>query len=244
MKKILAVIPARYGSTRLPAKPLVKIAGKPMLQWVIEGIKQSSLLSEIKVATDHPEIFQLAQSCQVTPVMTSSELPSGTDRVYAAALNSDAEIVLNIQGDEPLVDQKVIQALVEPFLQDSGLEMSTLSQDLKLPELPQESVVKVLLNKKREAIYFSRFPIPYSREAEIKEPLECEKHLGFYAFKKEFLARFCTHPVTTLERAESLEQLRALYMGTKIRVKKIEGQFVSVDLLEHVAEVEKLLRTQ
>lgn len=241
MKKVLAVIPARYGSTRLHAKPLVLIAGKPLLQWVIEGVKKCTRLDEIKVATDHPEIFQLAQSCGVTPVMTAPELPSGTDRVFAAAISSSAEIILNIQGDEPLVHPGVIDALIEPFETQPELEMSTVSQPLDRAELGEESIVKALLNAKREAIYFSRFPIPYSRNQPSSDLLVCEKHLGFYGFRRDFLTRFCQTAPTEIEQGESLEQLRALHMGAKIAVRRVEGAFVSIDLAEHIPIAERLL---
>jgi 3-deoxy-manno-octulosonate cytidylyltransferase (CMP-KDO synthetase) len=240
--KVIGVIPARYASTRLPAKPLYKIAGKPLLEWVVKGVQKSKALDAVVVATDHPEIMQLAKLLGVDAVMTDPDLPSGSDRVWAAAQNySDADIVLNIQGDEPLINEKWIDGVVDAMMQNVDLKMATLAHDLPLDELHEMGSVKVLLNQKSEAIYFSRLPIPYTRSTWDKYPGLCLKHIGLYGYRREFLKSFCEQKPTGIERAESLEQLRALWLGAKIHVSKISQVAIGVDTIEDAKRVEKLL---
>jgi 3-deoxy-manno-octulosonate cytidylyltransferase (CMP-KDO synthetase) len=238
----LGVIPARYGSTRFPGKPLQKILGKPLLQWVIEGAKSSRLLSEIRVATDHPEIMALAKSCGVLGVMTPSDLPTGSDRVFAASKDSAADVVVNIQGDEPLIQGEMLDSLVRPMLSDSTLEMATLARQLKDGDLHSPNTAKIVLNQRSEALYFSRLPIPYSRIDAPSQKAVCLKHIGLYAFRKSFLAEFCAKKPTPLELAEGLEQLRALYLGARIHVVEVDHESWGVDTPEDVAKVEALLR--
>lgn len=241
--KILGVIPARFGSTRFPGKPLVKIAGKPLLQWVIEGAKTSRRLSDVWVATDHPDIFALAQRCGARAVMTESDLPSGSDRVWAAVKNVDCDVVLNIQGDEPLLTGELLDALAEPFLTDPNLEMATLGRPLGPGDLESKSTAKIVLNHRQEAIYFSRFPIPFSRVDAKQLPHVCCKHIGLYAYRKDFLQRFCACGPVDLEKAESLEQLRALYLGARIRVVAVDHDSWGVDTPEDVAKIEAIIQT-
>ncbi|MEO0337046.1 MAG: 3-deoxy-manno-octulosonate cytidylyltransferase, partial [Pseudomonadota bacterium] len=161
--KVVAVIPARFASTRFPGKPLAKIKGKPMLQWVVEAAKNCSSLSKVIVATDHGPIFELAESLGVQAAMTAESLPTGTDRVFAATLNEECDVVVNIQGDEPLLKPQHLESLISPFQEDPSLDMSTLCGDLPTGDLESRDVVKVVRAKSGEALYFSRFPIPYSR---------------------------------------------------------------------------------
>ena len=240
--RFLGVIPARYGSTRLPAKPLLNISGRPLLQWVIEGALQSKKLTELIVATDHSEIAHLAEKLGVQAVMTAPELPSGSDRVWAAAQEKAADVVLNIQGDEPLLKGQWIDQLIEPFFHEPDLKMATLAHEIDPQELSSLSVVKVILNQNKEGIYFSRHAIPYTRQTFTESPHLCLKHIGLYAYKKEFLKKFCQTPPTALERAESLEQLRALYLGEKIKVMKIDALSIGVDTPDDVKSVSRILQ--
>lgn len=240
----IGVIPARFGSTRLPGKPLKPILGRPLLQWVIEGAQTSRRLSEIWVATDHAEIFALAERCGAVAVMTDSNLPSGSDRVYAAARKSTAEIIVNIQGDEPLLTGEILDQLVVPMLEDPTLPMATLGRKLNGEELQSLNTAKIVLNRKSEALYFSRLPIPHSRDNANSQDFACLKHVGLYAFRKTFLQEFCAQAPTRLELAESLEQLRALYLGARIKVVEVKHDSWGVDTPEDVARVEALLRQQ
>lgn len=239
--KVVGVIPARFASTRFPGKPLQLIAGRPLLQWVVEAAKRSQRLSDVIVATDHGAIFDFAKGLGVKVAMTAPELPSGSDRVYAAVLNHDADIVVNIQGDEPLLEPELLDALVAPFESNLELKMSTLATALKPSEIQNPNVVKVVLDKHGNALYFSRLPIPYTRIDATQLPGLNQKHLGLYAYRKSFLAEFCRHPPAGIEKAESLEQLRALYMGAAIRVVCVDCQLQGVDTPEDVLTVEEIM---
>ena len=242
--KAVGVIPARWGSTRFPGKPLVQVAGKPLLQWVIEGSRTSRHLSDVCVATDDERIRELGEKCGARVVMTDSDLPTGTDRVWAATKGLDADVVVNIQGDEPLIDGKLLDRLVEPFIADGALEMATLGRKLDAESLESPNVAKIVLNHRDEALYFSRFAIPYSRVeagAEIKGAL---KHIGLYAFRRSFLERFCSQAPTELEKHEGLEQLRALYLGARIKVVRVEHDSWGVDTPDDVQKIETIMRNR
>ena len=240
--KVLGVIPARYASTRLPGKPLVDVAGKPLLQWVIEGSKSSQKISEIVVATDHEAIVNLAQKCGVTAIMTDPNLPSGSDRVWAAAKGYEADLLINIQGDEPLITGQLLDSLVEPFESDIQLEMATLGRELNNEDLKSPNTAKIVLNIRQEALYFSRFPIPYSRALAIEDTkLASLKHIGLYAYRAKFLETFCKQAPTALENYEGLEQLRALYLGARIKVVKVDHDSWGVDTPDDIAKIERLL---
>jgi 3-deoxy-manno-octulosonate cytidylyltransferase (CMP-KDO synthetase) len=243
--KALGVIPSRYGSTRFPGKPLKMIAGKPLLAWVVEAAQKSKELSDLVVATDHEEIAALARRLGVKVSMTESDLPSGTDRVWQVARHQDAEVVLNIQGDEPLLQAELLDVLVRVFREKPAVEMATLARTFQSREdLESPNTAKVLLNEKGEAIYFSRFPIPYSRLAygDSAVPKETAlKHIGIYGFRKDFLREFCQRPSSAIERAEGLEQLRALSLGAKIQVIQVDYESWGVDTPQDVAKVEARL---
>lgn len=240
--KAVGVIPARYASTRFPGKPLKPILGKPLLQWVIEGSRSSKNLKEIWVATDHPEIAALSKSLGVKTVMTDSDLPTGSDRVYQAIRQENVDVAVNIQGDEPLISGALLDQLVDPLLKDPALQMATLGRALKEGDLKNPNTAKIVLNRHSDAIYFSRLPIPYSRIDAPNRDAVCLKHIGLYAFRKSFLAEFCAQSPTLLESAEGLEQLRALYLGARIRVVTVDHESVGVDTPEDVAKVESLLK--
>lgn len=240
--RAIGVIPARYGSTRFPGKPLKMILGKPLLQWTIEGAKTSKKLREIWVATDHAEIFALAEKLGVKAVMTPSDLPTGSDRVFAAVKDSAVDVVVNIQGDEPLITGALLDQLVGPLLEDASIAMATLGRSLKPGDLESPTTAKIVLNRYSDAIYFSRLPIPYSRVDAPAQGAVCLKHIGIYAFRKTFLAEFCAQPPTPLELAEGLEQLRALFLGARLRVVKVEHESWGVDTPEDILKVEALLK--
>tara|TARA_B100000749_G_scaffold28537_1_gene20057 strand:- start:51715 stop:52455 length:741 start_codon:yes stop_codon:yes gene_type:complete len=238
--QIVGVIPARFGSQRFPGKPLTNIGSKPLLQWVIEGAEQSQKLDKIVVATDDQRIFDLVESLGRTAIMTPSDLPTGSDRVWLAASGMEADVVVNIQGDEPLISGDILDALVEPF-ETSKVDMSTLGRSINEEELNHQNTAKIVLNKKNEALYFSRHPIPYSRGDVPVENLCCLKHIGIYAYTKKFLKEFCEQPPVSMEMAEGLEQLRALYLGAKIKVVKVDHDSWGVDTPEDVDVVLKKL---
>lgn len=239
--KTIAVIPARIGSTRFPKKPLALIAGKPLLQWVIEGSLTSQKIQKLFVATDDESIAQLARKCGVEPLMTDPNIATGTDRIYQATQKLDFDLVLNIQGDEPLIQGHILDTLIHGMESDSNCNMGTLAHSFSSDEDVQNpNMVKVLTNHKSEAIYFSRFPVPFSR-IDI-QPDKSLFHIGIYAYKKNFLEKFCQQSPTLLEEAESLEQLRALYLGAKIKVVKVNYQTHGVDVPGDVQKIESILK--
>jgi 3-deoxy-manno-octulosonate cytidylyltransferase (CMP-KDO synthetase) len=237
----IGVIPARWGSTRFPGKPLALVSGKPLLQWVIEGARTSKKLSEVIVATDDQRIAKLSESVGCRAVMTPSELPTGTDRIWAAVRDIQADVVVNIQGDEPLIEGSLIDRLLAPFDGDATLEMATLGRTLNEETLASLNTAKIVVNSRDEALYFSRFPIPYSRNKGDIASGAALKHIGIYAYRREFLRRFCAQAPTALEMAESLEQLRALYLGARIKVVRVEHEAYGVDSPEDVEKIEKIM---
>ena len=244
--KIVGIIPARYASTRFPGKPLAPVAGKPLIQRVVEQCQKAESLSEVIVATDDARIADAAKKfCRVE--MTRAAHPSGTDRIAEVAARCACDAVVNIQGDEPLIEPSVIDA-VAGALRDN--EMSTAATRIKNPaELDNPNVVKVVVNAAGCALYFSRRTIPYLREAasgSVSEQLAAFaflKHLGIYGYRRETLLRLVKFPVSPLEKAEKLEQLRALENGIQIAVVKVDYDGVGVDTPEDVARVEKILTT-
>jgi 3-deoxy-manno-octulosonate cytidylyltransferase (CMP-KDO synthetase) len=245
--KVLGIIPARYASTRFPGKPLARIAGRPLIQRVVEQCQKAKSLSEVIVATDDTRIWEVVQSfCQVE--MTRPEHPSGSDRVAEVAARCECDAVLNIQGDEPLMDPAVIDAVALALGED---EMSTAATGLRSAgEYDNPNVVKVVVNAAGRALYFSRRTIPYLREAagrSVNEQLAAFsflKHLGIYGYRRETLLRLVRLPVSPLENAEKLEQLRALENGIQIAVVKVDYDSVGVDLPQDVGRVERLLTEQ
>jgi 3-deoxy-manno-octulosonate cytidylyltransferase (CMP-KDO synthetase) len=242
--KILGLIPARYASTRFPGKPLALIAGKPLIQHVVERCRKARSLSEIIVATDDARIADAARKfCRVE--MTRAGHPSGTDRIAEAAVRCQCDAVMNIQGDEPLMDPAVIDAVARALENE---EMSTAAAPIGHPEeLENPNVVKVVVNTAGRALYFSRRTIPYLREAasgSVSEQLAAFpflKHLGIYGYRRQTLLRLVQLPVSPLESAEKLEQLRALENGIQIAVVTVDYDGASVDVPEDVARVERLM---
>jgi 3-deoxy-manno-octulosonate cytidylyltransferase (CMP-KDO synthetase) len=243
--KVLGIVPARYASTRFPGKALAPIAGKPLIQHVVERCQEAKSLSEVIVATDDQRIADAAKKfCRVE--MTRADHPSGTDRIAEVAGRISCDAVVNIQGDEPMIDPSVIDAVVKAL---ADCEMSTAATRIKkADELDNPNVVKVVVNAIGHALYFSRRTIPYLRGAssgsadEQLAAFPFLKHLGIYGYRRETLLRLVKFPVSPLEQAEKLEQLRALENGIPIAVVQVEYDSVGVDTPEDVARVEKLLR--
>jgi 3-deoxy-manno-octulosonate cytidylyltransferase (CMP-KDO synthetase) len=239
MYKILGVIPSRLGSTRLPEKPLRKILNKPMIQWVYEGASKSKLLNELVIATDSESIVKAASTFGAKAILTSKYCASGTDRVAEVArMLTDFDIVVNVQGDEPMVNEVVVNALIEPF-SDKDVNMSSLMTPMESGEESDPGAVKVVCKKNNDAVYFSRCAIPFDRDG---CGVARYKHLGFYAYRRDFLLKLSNMEPTPLERAECLEQLRVLENGFSIRMNLISFSTKSVDTIEDLIEVEKILR--
>ena len=242
--KIIGIVPARYASTRFPGKLLAPIAGKPLIQHVVERCKKAKSLNEVIVATDDARIAGVAKKfCRVE--MTRADHPSGTDRIAEVAAHCPCDAVVNIQGDEPMIDPAVIDAVAGALAQN---EMSTAATRIKNPaDYDNPNVNKVVVNAAGRALYFSRRTIPYLREAasgSVNEQLAAFaflKHLGIYGYRRETLLRLVKFPVSPLENAEKLEQLRALENGIPIAVVQVNYDSVGVDTPEDVAKVEKLL---
>jgi 3-deoxy-manno-octulosonate cytidylyltransferase (CMP-KDO synthetase) len=214
MKKVI-VIPARYASTRLPAKPLIEINGKPIIQWVYEKASGSRLKDRIIIATDDERILKVALAFGAEAVMTSPACKSGTDRVYEAMEGQEGDIVINLQGDEPFIRADMVDTLFSAIERDN-LNMATLCSPLKDDnELADPNTVKVVIDKDSFALYFSRSPIPFVR-GQRRAPLY--KHIGIYGFERSFLEQFVFLEKSRLEDTESLEQLRVLENGYKIKV--------------------------
>jgi 3-deoxy-manno-octulosonate cytidylyltransferase (CMP-KDO synthetase) len=242
--KIVGIVPARYASTRFPGKSLAPIAGKPLIQHVVERCQKAKSLSEVIVATDDSRIAGVAEKfCRVE--MTRPGHPSGTDRIAEVATRCTCDAVVNIQGDEPLIDPAVIDAVAGALAQNEMATAATLIKNSAEHDNP--NVVKVVVNAAGRALYFSRRTIPYLREAasrSVKEQLAAFpflKHLGIYGYRRETLLRLVKFPVSPLESAEKLEQLRALENGIHIAVVKVDYDSVGVDTPEDVAKVENVL---
>ena len=238
--KVLGVIPARYGSTRLPGKALVDICGQTMIQRVYQRAAKASCLDGLIVATDDERILNEVRRFGGCAVMTSVHHRTGTDRIAEAVSKMEADIVVNVQGDEPLLDPRCIDQVVAPLIEDPTLPMSTLRTPLTNPEDVQDpNFVKVVVDKNEYALYFSRYPIPYVRSAELAAPHYL--HIGLYAYRRDFLLTYASLPSTPLERSEALEQLRALEHGYRIKVPLTEWDSISVDTPEDLERVRRLV---
>jgi 3-deoxy-manno-octulosonate cytidylyltransferase (CMP-KDO synthetase) len=243
--KIIGVIPSRYAASRFPGKPLALLNGTEMIAWVIRGAKTAKKLHQVLVATDDERIAAVAQREGALVAMTDSELPSGTDRIWAAVKDLDCDVIINIQGDEPLVDGTLIDHLVAPFEKDQALQMATLAHAISPEELISPHAVKVIVDQQGNAIYFSRFSIPYSKDNAKHTDLSAAlKHIGMYGYRKSFLKSFCAAPQAEIEKAESLEQLRALAIGARIKVVIVEDQSWGVDTPDDLAKIEQILRAR
>jgi len=255
--KIVGIIPARYDAVRLPGKVLADIAGQPMIEHVYQRARQADSIDELLVATDDERIAQVVESFDGQVVMTSAEHKSGTDRIAEVAAALECEVVVNIQGDEPLIEPAAIDALVEPFGTITDLRMSTLATRLDDYHIHlNPSVVKVAVDSEGFALYFSRAPIPYFRLDRLdgwpdnrprqhpQSELWPLRHLGLYAYTRETLLWLSSLPQTPLEITEGLEQLRALENGCRIKVVEVEYQSISVDTLEDLRLVRQMMEEE
>ena len=243
--KTLGIIPSRYGSSRFPGKPLHLLCGKPLVAWVVEAVKKAKTLDDVIVATDDDRIVAAVEAHGGKAVMTPSELPSGTDRIACAAGDfADDDILVNIQGDEPLISPDLIDALVCRMKEGTKWDMATAVTPIKsLDDLNAKTVVKVVLDRDDGALYFSRAPIPCDRDhvPDIASGLWV-RHLGIYAYRGAFLKKYISEPPCDLEKTEKLEQLRALWMGAKIAVIRTDDEGVGVDTPEDAVRIEAILR--
>ena len=241
--KVVAVIPARYGAARFPGKPLAPIAGKPMVQHVFERVKQARRVERTLIATDDERILQAAMQFGGEAMMTRLDHRSGTERMAEVAMQVEAEIYVNVQGDEPLVDPAAIDAAVAALEEDPEVQVATICVPIeKAQDIVDPNVVKVVSDFQGDALYFSRAPIPWIRDSKAQIESQHRKHLGLYVFRRAALLEFPTLPPGQWERLEQLEQLRLLENGYKIRVVETTWDSVSVDVPADVARVEELLR--
>jgi 3-deoxy-manno-octulosonate cytidylyltransferase (CMP-KDO synthetase) len=241
-QKIIGMIPARYASTRFRGKVIADIVNKPMIQRVYEQANKSTILDQLIVAVDDERVFECVKGFGGKVIMTSTAHESGTDRIAEAIENIDAEIVVNIQGDQPLFDARMIEEAVQPMLEDSNIQMSTLKTKIGKEDYNDPAVVKVVVDENNNALYFSRSLIPYSRD---KIKMDVYEHVGLYVYRKDFLLKMSKLPRTYLEKIEMLEQLRVLENGYKIKVietkcESISG--ISVDTPEDLIKVENIIK--
>jgi len=239
---IIGVIPARWGSTRLPGKSLVNLCGKPMVQWVVERAMEVRSLSRVIVATDDERIKNVVESFGGVAVMTRVNHPSGTDRIAEAVEGfPNADLVVNLQGDEPLLDPAMVDKLIELMVGDSSWDMGTAATLITVDnDLDDPSVVKVVWDENHRALYFSRSLIPFVRDDDID--VNHWRHLGLYVYRDEFLKRMVAAPPCELEKIEKLEQLRALHLGAKMVVVETDDKGIGVDTPADIERAERLLR--
>lgn len=241
-QNVLAVIPARLASTRFPKKVLAPLAGKPLVMHVYERTCQAALVSETVVATDAREVADALESLGANVVMTRGDHESGTDRAAEVAETSDAAIVVNVQGDEVMIDPAAIDATIRPLLDDSSIGMSTARHRItEQREIDDPNVVKVVCDSRGRALYFSRAAIPCVREAADAAGAAYWQHIGLYAFRRDFLLAYAKMAPTPLEKLERLEQLRALENGHDIAVVDTDYRSVSVDTPEDLERVRKIV---
>lgn len=236
MRPAVGIIPVRYSAQRFPGKPLAPILGKPLVQWVYESARRARRLENLVVATDDERIREAAQSFGAQVCMTSPHHASGTERVMEAAAVHDQPIVINIQGDEPLIRGDMIDALVDA-LQEKSVPMATLARaNPDLPRAEDPNIVKIVIDAQGYALYFSRSPLPHGAADYFWE------HIGIYGYQKDFLIQFCRLPDSRLEKTERLEQLRALEHGFRLKVLPTTYPTLSVDTPEDIIRVERYLK--
>jgi len=241
--KVVIVIPARYGSTRLAGKPLISLAGKPMIQRVYERAKLAEQADRVIVATDDQRVVKAVEGFGGEARMTRTDHRTGTERVAEVAAHVAGDVFVNVQGDEPLLDPAAVDTAVKALLEQPTAAISTVTTPIKTPaDIMDPNIVKTVLDFENYALYFSRAPIPWVRDAASKIHVRHLKHLGLYVFQRDALLEYPTLPQGELERIEQLEQLRWLENGWRIRVAEVEHDAVSVDVPEDVARVERLLQ--
>lgn len=246
-KKIIAIIPARYGSVRLPGKVLLEIDGKPIIQYVYENVSKSRLIDDIIVATDDQKVVDAVESFGGRAILTPSELKSGSDRIaYVAKDLQNTEIIVNVQGDEPLISFEMIDSTISLLIDDENILVGTpIKRIVSTEDLINPNVVKVVIDNFGNAIYFSRSPIPYFRVSkELNEWVKTGnyfKHIGIYVFQREFLIKFSKMEESKLEKLEKLEQLRIIENGYKIRTTITEYENFSIDTIEDFEKIKNVI---
>jgi len=236
--RVIAVLPARYGSSRFPGKPLALINNKPMIQHVYERVNKVSNLDRVVVATDNAKIYDTVLSFGGEVVMTKDTHESGSDRMAEVSNLIDGDIFLNVQGDEPLIDERLIAEIVEQSIQHNNHVITAKKAIESEEDIENPNVVKVITNRNKEAIYFSRSPIPYNRS---DKPITYYKHLGIYCYPKHILQEFVKLPKSQYEEVEMLEQLRLLENGYEIKVLETTYDSIGVDTPKDIAKIENLL---
>ncbi len=241
--RIIGIIPARYASTRFPGKVLADIAGKPMIQRVYEQVCKVSLINDVLIATDSEEVVKRAEDFGARAIMTYSDCKTGTDRITEVVKDIKCDIVVNVQGDEPLISPEVINLALQPLIKDTNIKMGTVvSRINEESQLLNPNVAKVVVNKDNFALYFSRAVIPCSKQKILDfKRYVYYKHISVYVYRKDFLIKFSSMPQTPLENIEDLEQLRALENGYKIKVVITDYNTVSVDVPEDIEKVTKII---
>jgi 3-deoxy-manno-octulosonate cytidylyltransferase (CMP-KDO synthetase) len=246
--KVVGIIPSRWESSRFPGKSLAKIGGKPLIQWVWERASLANRLESVWVATDDKRIEDVVKGFGGNVVMTRTDHPSGTDRIAEAVQKSNASIVFNIQGDEPLIEPELIDELATLMMRDRHCQMATAASRIENDrELADPSVVKVVLSEAGKALYFSRAVIPHVRERQagrLHQHCDFLRHVGLYGYRAEFLKQFVQTAPCAMEKMEKLEQLRALYMGADIRVTVVDSVAPGVDTPADAVRVEKIMRNR
>ncbi len=248
MSSIVGVIPSRWGSTRFPGKSLAMISGKPMIQWVVERVKQAQKLNGVIVATDDQRIADCVTDLNIDGVrvaMTRPDHPSGTDRIAEAVQDLEIDAVINVQGDEPLIDPALIDELAD-VIASGAWDMATAATPIHdEAQINDPSVVKALFNRHGQALYFSRSTVPHIREPEgVSKAGVYWRHIGIYAYRRDYLLQLVAEPPCDLENLEKLEQLRALDMGCRMKILKTEDFGIGVDTPADVAKAEALLAKQ
>ena len=249
--KATAIIPARYASTRFPGKPLALINGLPMIQHVYQRVAQAEMVDRVIVATDDMRIVTVVESFGGEVMLTRSDHPTGTDRLAEVAEKIDSELVVNVQGDEPLIDPRMVDQAIIPLLEDRQIQMGTLASWIdQIDDFHNPNVVKVVKDQSGLALYFSRAPIPWPRDLDSEQltkslpQLGLLKHIGLYVYRRELLLEYPTWPKTPLENLENLEQLRALERGVKLYVAETEFSCHGVDTPEDLERVSHLLSAE
>jgi 3-deoxy-manno-octulosonate cytidylyltransferase (CMP-KDO synthetase) len=245
MKSVIGIIPARWSSSRFPGKILTPLCGKPLIQWVWERASSASSLARVVVATDDKRIAEAVRAFGGAVVMTRADHPSGTDRIAEAAQSMDADAIVNVQGDEPLIDPALIDELASYMTGDDAWDMATAAVPIRDDQdVMNPSVVKVVWNREGQALYFSRSAIPYDRDksGDLRQASLYWRHIGIYAYQRSFLTRLVEEPPSDLEQTEKLEQLRALHIGGRIKVLTTRVAGIGVDEPEDVPKAEQALR--
>lgn len=247
MSRVIGVIPARWASTRLPGKPLAFIAGKPMIQRVAEQVVKAKSLDAVLVATDDQRIIDAVASFDipgVKAVMTRANHPSGTDRIAEAVANEPADVIINVQGDEPLMDPALIDRLAA-VMASGDWDMATAAAPIQSEDdLKNPAVVKAVFARDGQALYFSRSVIPHVRDAGTDAASTHWRHIGIYAYRRDYLLKLVAEPPCRLENLEKLEQLRALHIGCRMNVLQVEDVGIGVDTPEDIAKVEAILASR